>query len=446
MSEFPSSKYQRGKIFAKTGLKVGSNYAKYFVRRAFSGEDPGRRQQLNEENARQIFTEFTKLRGTALKLAQSLSLDTGILPDEFIDIMSNAQYRVPPINRALVRAILKQELGKYPELLFQKFEATALAAASIGQVHRAVLKDGRDVAVKIQYPNVRETIQSDLGIAKALFRRLVRSEMTDAYFEEVYQKLLEETDYLNEGKQIEKFAAMKLHPRVITPRLVPELTTERVLTMTFLEGVHLDQFLRRNPSQEERDYYGQILWEFFNEQITHRSFTLYADIHPGNFLFREDRLLGVLDFGCVKTFPRDFLEKCLLMFAANLHDDVDEMRALYYETGILKESQRGTAREAYMFDFFRGIGGLILHPFREDTFDFGDPEYKKALNIYFKEASQMYEARGSRHFIFLSKVLIGLYSLLMKLQARVHTQTSKTVLEQAVAEIRREIVNPKLQS
>ena len=436
MNEFPSSKYERGKIFAKTGLKVGSNYAKYFVRRAFSGSSPERKQQLNTDNAQQIFKEFTKLRGTALKLAQSMSMDTGVLPDEFIDIMSDAQYRVPPINRALVRALLKQELGKYPEQVFKKFDARAIAAASIGQVHRAVLRDDRVVAVKIQYPNVRETIKSDLAIAKALFKRLVRSEMTDLYFAEIYEKLLEETDYLNEGRQIEHFAAMKLHPKIVTPRLVPEMTTRRVLTMTFVEGVHLDQFLKRNPSQELRNYFGQIFWEFFNRQIISHSYTLYADIHPGNFLFRDDGVLGVVDFGCVKTFPPDFLEKCLLMFDAQLRDDTGELLQLYHETDILNEPQRGTEKEGFLFDFFRGMGGLILHPFHQNSFDFGDPEYKTALNAYFKDASQLYEARGSRHFIFLSKVLIGLYSLLMKLKAQVNTQSSQNVLQQAVREIK----------
>lgn len=438
MDEFPSGKLERGKIFAKTGLKVGSNYAKYFVRKAISGEDAARKQQLNQNNAQDVFKEFTKLRGTALKLAQSMSMDTGILPDEFIDVMSNAQYRVPPINRALVRAIIKQELGKYPEMLFRTFGAEAIAAASIGQVHRAELKDGRAVAVKIQYPNVRETIKSDLTIAKALFKRIVRSEMTDAYFEEIYGKLLEETDYLNEGLQIEQFAQLSLHPQIVTPRLIPEMTTRRVLAMTFLDGVHLDEFLKRRPDNETRDHFGQIFWEFFNEQILHRSAVLYADIHPGNFLFRDDGTLGVIDFGCVKSFPRDFLEKLLLMFDANLRDDIPAIKQLYYETEILDPANKGTAKEQRAFDFFYNLGGLILHPFRAETFDFGDPEYKAALNKFFKEATTMSDVRGSRHYIFLNKVVVGLYSLLMKLGATVHTSSSRQVLSEAVAEIRKQ--------
>src|SRR6056297_2210918 len=165
--DFPSSKFDRGKIFAKTGLKVGTNYAKRYLKKSVGKketEEEGR--QFHTENARQVFNEFTKLRGTALKISQSLSMDEGMLPDEFAEVMSEAQYSVPPINKALARSIIKKELGDYPEQLFAEFDSKALAAASIGQVHQARLDDGRKVAVKIQYPNVRNTIHSDMAMAK----------------------------------------------------------------------------------------------------------------------------------------------------------------------------------------------------------------------------------------------------------------------------------------
>ncbi len=143
MSDFPSGKLQRGKILASTGLKVGTNYARYYARRSVQG-DQGQdaRSQLNRDNATQVFKDFTRLRGTALKLAQSLSMDTGVMPDEFIEVMADAQYRVPPMNRALVRNQIRRELGAQPEQLFGCFDDQAVAAASIGQVHRAEGKDG----------------------------------------------------------------------------------------------------------------------------------------------------------------------------------------------------------------------------------------------------------------------------------------------------------------
>ena len=136
-----------------------------------------------------------------------MSMDQGFLPEEFAEVMTQAQYSVPPINKALVRAIIKKrELGEYPEQIFAHFEADAFAAASIGQVHKAMLKDGRKVAIKIQYPNVRETIDSDMVVAKSLARRIIKKgQDIDPYFDEIRSTLLIETDYLHEGAQIKAF-------------------------------------------------------------------------------------------------------------------------------------------------------------------------------------------------------------------------------------------------
>ena len=160
-NDFPSSKLERGKIFAKTGLKVGTNYAKRYLKKSVGKKESEKEgKQFHTQNAREVFNEFTKLRGTALKIAQSLSMDEGMLPEEFAEVMSESQYSVPPINKALARSIIKKELGDYPENLFAHFNTEAIAAASIGQVHEARLKNGQKVAVKIQYPNVKNTIHS----------------------------------------------------------------------------------------------------------------------------------------------------------------------------------------------------------------------------------------------------------------------------------------------
>src|SRR6056297_3839731 len=201
MNDFPSSKFDRGKIFAKTGFNVGKNYAKHYLKSIASGN--GDKNALHKQTAEEVFSEFTKLRGTALKIAQSFSIDQGFLPDEFAEVMTKAQYSVPPINRSLVRSIIKKELGNYPEQIFKSFDSQAMAAASIGQVHRATLKDGTEVAVKIQYPGVRDTISSDIALAKTIFKQLV-AKGTDLtpYIEEVRTTLLKETDYTEEGKSI----------------------------------------------------------------------------------------------------------------------------------------------------------------------------------------------------------------------------------------------------
>jgi predicted unusual protein kinase regulating ubiquinone biosynthesis (AarF/ABC1/UbiB family) len=280
MNDFPSSKLERGSIIAKTGLKISANYAGYHLKKALGNKEANAKSTMHTQNATALFKEFSRLRGTALKLAQTLSLDNGVLPDEFVDVMAQAQYQVPPINRMLVRNIIKNELGDYPEKLFKSFSPDAIAAASIGQVHRAEMHDGTQVAVKIQYPNVRDTISSDLSIAKSVFKSLIKHASTDDYFDEVRSKLLEETDYLLEGQQMTDYGVRFNNHKYQTPAWIESLSTPKVLTMTFIEGRHLNKFLEENPSQEEKNHFGQILWDFFHDQINN-NYTVTQMLIPG---------------------------------------------------------------------------------------------------------------------------------------------------------------------
>jgi len=434
--DFPASTFDRGKIFAKTGLKVGKNYAKYLADRVTGrgGNAEARREALNTQNAEDLLQEFTRLRGTALKLAQSMSMDTGMLPDEFMEVMAEAQYSVPPMNKALVRKRLRDALGQFPELLFEAFEAEAMAAASIGQVHRARLPDGRDAAVKVQYPNVRETIESDLAVARSLFERLVGTGDVDAHFEEVRARLEEETDYLNEADNIDFFAAEYDRDDIVTPRAVREFTTETVLTMTYVEGRHLDAFLDEDPDQETRDHFGQLLWDFLHEQVAGNQRTLHADAHPGNFLFREDGRLGVVDFGCVKTLPQDFRDDMLRLYRARLADDGDAIDPLLHDLDILHEDLSRDTREEIR-QFFDRYGSLIVEPYRQSPFDFGTPDFRERLQDCFSRASELRAVVGSPHFIFLNKALVGLLNLLIQLRPRIDTTRSVALLDDELKRI-----------
>lgn len=424
--DFPSSKLERGKIFAKTGLKLGTNYAKRRLKKA-AGKKESREEssQFHTENARQVFNEFSKLRGTALKIAQSLSMDQGLLPEEFTEVLGEAQYSVPPINKALVRSIIKRELGDYPEQIFASFDTEAIAAASIGQVHQATLKDGREVAVKIQYPNVRDTIQSDLGMAKILIKRFVKKGANiDEYFDEVKNTLLEETDYIHEGEQIEAFHDRFNGDQIVTPEWIRELSTQKVLTMTYINGMHLKEFLKSNPTQEQRNHFGQLMWDFFHDQVVQRD-TVHADTHPGNFLFTDDGRLGVIDFGCVKKFPLEFSRKYLCLLPIHVDNNEDEIRDLFKELDIIRDNPDNPELEERFFQFCKNYGNAFAKPYKTDHFDFGDPEFKREINSFAKEPPIMNEPRGSKHFIFSTRVHLGLYNLLMKLKAVIDTRQSR---------------------
>ena len=427
--DFPASKLERSKIFAKTGLEVGKNYAQYLADRVTGrgGDADQRKSDLNTQNAEALFREFTRLRGTALKLAQSMSMDTGMMPDEFMEVMAEAQYNVPPMNKALVRKRIHDALGRFPSLLFDEFDLEAMAAASIGQVHRARLDDGRDVAVKVQYPNVRETVQSDLAVARTLFGRLVRGGDIDAHFDEVRARLEEETDYLNEADNIAFFADQYSRDGIVTPCAVDEYTTETVLTMTYVEGRHLDAFLDENPDQATRDHFGQLLWDFLHEQVAGNHRTLHADGHPGNFLFRDDGQLGVIDFGCVKTFPQAFRDDMLRLYRARMANDDTAIDRLLHRLDILHDDLSEEVRNEIR-RFFDRYGSLLVEPYECATFDFGDPTFRERLHECFHQASRLREVVGSPHFIFLNKALVGLLNLLTQLKPRIETEESRTLL------------------
>lgn len=439
-NDFPSSKFERGKIFAKTGLKVGTNYAKRYLKKSVGkkeSEEEGRR--FHSDNARQVFNEFTKLRGTALKIAQSLSMDEGVLPDEFAEVMSEAQYSVPPINKALARSIIKKELGDYPEMLFSSFNPEAIAAASIGQVHEAYLKNGQKVAVKIQYPNVRNTIHSDMAMAKSLVKRLAkRGANLDDHFDEVESTLMEETDYQQEGEFIEYFYQRFSGEAVVTPRWIKDLSSGKVLTMTFVEGQHLKEFLTTDPSQDQRDHFGQLLWDFFHDQVEQRNF-IHADTHPGNFFFRDDGRLGVIDFGCVKKFDEEFTQNYMQLLPMHLNGNEEAMRDLYARLDIIKEDPDNPKKEEEFFQFCKNYGNTFARPYMEDEFDFGDPSFKKRINHYAKKMPIMNEPRGDKNFIYSTKVHMGLYSILMKLKAQIDTRQSKKITQQVLGEMEQEI-------
>ncbi len=438
-NDFPSSKYDRGKIFAKTGLKLGTNYAKRYVKKKAGREENSEEaHQFHSKNARQVFNEFSKLRGTALKIAQSLSMDQGILPDEFAEVMSEAQYSVPPINKALVRSIIKQELGDYPENLFADFCLEAYAAASIGQVHRATLKNGEDAAIKIQYPNVRNTISSDLTLAKTLLKRFVkRGANLDEYVDEIKSALLEETDYEQEAAYLDYFYHHFHEEYVITPKLYKEYSTHKVLTMGFIEGEHLKEFLKKDPTQEERNHYEQLLWDFFHDQVQQRNF-IHADTHPGNFMITEDEKLGVVDFGCVKNFPETFTRNYMQLLPHHLEKSEEEIRELYIQLGIIKRNPDDPKKEEAFFEYCKNYGDIFAEPYQEDYFDFGTTEFHKKIVDCAKNMPIMNEPRGDKNFIFSTRMHTGLYHLLVKLGAIVDTRWSKKLTRRIIDEMEAE--------
>jgi predicted unusual protein kinase regulating ubiquinone biosynthesis (AarF/ABC1/UbiB family) len=201
--------------------------------------------------------------------------------------------------------------------------------------------------------------------------------------------------------------------------------------MTFVEGQHLDAFLEEDPDQATRDHFGQLLWDFLHEQVAGNHRTLHADAHPGNFLFRDDGQLGVIDFGCVKTFPQAFRDDMLRLYRARMTDDETAIDRLLHRLDILHDDLSGEARDEIR-QFFDRYGSLLVEPYREAEFDFGDPTFRERLHECFQQASGLREVVGSPHFIFLNKALVGLLNLLTQLKPRIETDESRALLNEEI--------------
>src|SRR6201985_2626869 len=265
-NSIPTSKVHRSAKFVKTGFKVGGNYIKHYSKKLFNPDLD--KTELNEDNAADIYESLSELKGSALKVAQMLSMDKNLLPKAYVDKFTQSQYNAPPLSGPLIVQTFKKYFGKSPEQIYDKFNIRSSNAASIGQVHQAEL-NCKKLAVKIQYPGVGDSISSDLKLVKPFaFRLLGMSEKElDVYMREVEERLLEETDYeLEVRRSIEFSNACANLNNIVFPTYHPELSGKRIITMDWLEGKHLREFLNTNPTQQMRDKIGLALWDFYNFQ------------------------------------------------------------------------------------------------------------------------------------------------------------------------------------
>ncbi|MBA3828390.1 MAG: AarF/ABC1/UbiB kinase family protein [Taibaiella sp.] len=425
----PTSKVARSAKFVGTGIKIGGNYLKHYSKKLF---DPTRdKEELNNDNANDIYDSLSQLKGSALKIAQMLSMDKNMLPKAYTDKFSLAQYNAPPLSGPLIVKTFTKYFGQTPDNIYDKFNLSAAHAASIGQVHKAEL-NGRKLAIKIQYPGVGSSISSDLKLVKPFaFRLLGMSEKElDIYMNEVEEKLLEETDYELEVKRSIQFsnACAKLD-NIVFPTYYPELSSRHIITMDWIEGLHLKEYLATNPTQEERNKIGQALWDFYNYQ-QHELHAVHADPHPGNFLITPDGKLGVIDFGCIKEIPDDFYYPFFSLTTTSILEDKEQTIAAFRKLEMIQDKDNPQQVEFYRAAYKEMIE-LFAQPYIKGTFDFSKPDYFDKMYAYGEKISKMPEfkqARGVKHFIYVNRTNFGLYNILHDLGATVKTDTYKPTL------------------
>jgi len=410
---------------AATTASVTGSYLGYLAQHAFLDEK-GREAKLRSTHAkagRRIASDLQTLRGPAMKLGQLLSVQSGVLPDETLIELASLQREAPAMHPSLVRAQFKGAMGAPPERVFKSFDETAFAAASLGQVHRAVTHDGQTLAVKIQYPGIEDAVKNDFTWFRAV---ATASQMKRIFPEsligELERHIVAETDYAAVAKNIE-FFARGLAPLgfVDVPTVHADLSSGPVLTLSMLAGDSIDAFLARRPSQRTRDLVGERLLELFYFQVL-RLGAFHADPHWGNYLFRPDGTIGLVDFGCVKYLAQPFVDNLRAVFLYPGKRDSAAFRDLLARRYTLAgqrlppKSHRALVRMATEFY------GTVYPPDvdRDDEpVDFSDAA---VIKLYNQESQNILRAKATLpEYVFLGRSESGLYNTLHRLKARVRT-------------------------
>jgi len=419
----------RGTITGLAAARIGMAQLGHRVR------TPSVAAQAEHEAAlgRILFGALGQLRGSALKVSQLLSMHPGLLPDGVRQELARAHHQAPPLNRALVGRVFRQAFGQEPEALFDHFEPTAFAAASLGQVHRAQLAGHGTVAVKVQYPGIAATIASDMQLMRTALRALAHTDLplpadavVDGVMHEIEATLLREVDYLQEAEQLQWFAQHAARPGVAMARPLLSHTRAQVLTQQHLPGQHLQAWLATQPPQAQRDQAGQHLWDWF----MHCIFALgrvHADPHPGNFLFSADGTVGVLDFGCTRSLSGGFRHQVTQAWSALLRPAADPQRhalvlQAYQALGLARADLDLATYTHALAPALAEMQAWQIEPFTQAVFDFGTktpppltpPADQRVLGRHLQQVPREMPA--------FERMWMGLMHLLTQLGARVHTR------------------------
>jgi len=416
----------RASKFVGTGAKIGANYLKHYGRKLMDSSVT--KEELHQNNATDIYQSLSQLKGSALKVAQMLSMDKNLLPTAYQQQFAMAQYSAPPLSYPLVVKTFEQYFKRKPSEIFDTFTTSAANAASMGQVHQATLK-GKKFAVKIQYPGVGETIKSDLAMVKPIALRMFKINPTDynEFIQEVQVRLTEEADYTLELKR-----SMELSlqcgdiPNLVFPTYYPKWSSPKILTMDWIEGEPLGEFLKgKSGSKKEKQSIGQAMWDFYHFQI-HTLRALHADPHPGNFIITPDRKLAVIDFGCVKVIPPDFYQVYFQLLNKEILVDQQLQEKVFHELRFIYKDDTPEEKKFFTAIFLRLVE-LLGRPFREPSFDFSDKSYFEDLFKFGSEISTLKEfreskkARGVKDALYINRTYYGLYNLLHELEVNVDT-------------------------
>jgi len=416
-SAIRESRVGRGAALARLALRIGGRYVARSPRLIFASVE--RRKELRHDlafrTADDVAEELGAMKGVLMKLGQMASYIYEDMPLTFRAAMSRLQHRAPPMTPALAASVIKEELGGRPQEIFAQWDDLPFAAASIGQVHRAITRDGRAVAVKVQYPGIARSITSDLRNV-GLLRRIVGAAFpgldTRSFVDEVAERLQEEVDYVREAASQEMFARYyDGHPVIRVPHVLPQLSTSRVLTSELDSGESFDELLRW--PQHERDLAAETIHRFVFRSL-YRLHAFNGDPHPGNYLFHGGGRVTFLDFGLTKLFTDEDLAPLVdavrfLVFER----DYEAFRRSLESAGFLKAG--APVPTELVVDRFGQFYGTVL----QDAPMTITPAYASAI------VRRFFDARGPlapysdvpREYVIMQRINLGLYAVLGSLNA-----------------------------
>ncbi|WP_224248629.1 ABC1 kinase family protein [Hyalangium gracile] len=399
----PQGRFTRLRKLAGLSAQLGADALKSGAKR-LAGQDS---ELLTKGMAEKLVATLGDLKGAAMKFGQAVSMDPDLLTPEVRQVLARLQNQAPAMGYDTVARVIREELGAPPEALFREFDKQPLAAASLGQVHRAVLEDGRSVVVKVQYPGVGDSLQGDLdslGMVVKTVSKASKAMDGTAYFQEVREEFLLELDYQREAQLCRGFAqSVSRLPDLKVPDVISERTAERVLTLELLEGQTLKDWVVTEPPPEERFRVArQLIRAIYGPFFC--AGEIHADPHPGNFMVMKDGRLGLLDFGSIKSFSERFVDANRRMFIQAVNLQPLDILPLSLEVGFTLELPEAEAEEL-IHEVLRIVG----RPMRSHAYDFATCEISRDMKRHFaKNAARFLKIRPPAEAIMFFRSTGGL--------------------------------------
>ncbi|MCP4750528.1 MAG: AarF/ABC1/UbiB kinase family protein [Proteobacteria bacterium] len=420
-NEIPESKWKRTVVGGKTAMNVGGKALKYLVKKPFLSDDQQAlaKESFEKDYAETIFKGLVILKGTALKIAQLLSFELDIVPPAIRRELEKSYNQVPPLNRALVRKVILNAFGEEPENLFSSFDTKAFAAASLGQVHRAVTREGEELAIKVQYPGINKTIRNDVQLVKSIVKPLPDAKIVLPVLDEIEKRLLEEIDYLQEADHVAFFTKNLVIEGVVVPAVNADFCTETVISTQYLEGESLDVWIRTNPDQAARDKVAGILNDIFLISLFELN-CIHADPNPGNFIIHDHHKVGLVDFGCVKRFTPEFVENYGQITRVAISGNQQEYFRFLQKMDVL-DPNIDQSTETGIFEIMVRVAQWYGKLYENEIFDFGAnadfiAEGKKLMQGFYKYRKLFH---SNPEFVFLNRTRYGLFRIFERLGAKV---------------------------